>query len=101
MNARACLCNCFLQHGEMLQGSRASTSFQSLEKLDTNLSFAELGQLGPDAPPSVSQFPHLEHGGKDPLDRNIRRIKWKNIRKLAQNKFSTPTSFPIKEVFVE
>ena len=56
---------------------------RSPAKRDTDLSFAKPGQPGPDASPSVSQFPYLEYGGEDPLGRNIRRIKWSNIRKVT------------------
>lgn len=50
----------------------------SLANLNTNPSFAKMGRLGPDASPSVSQFPHLDYGGKEPLDGNIRRSQWTN-----------------------
>lgn len=82
MNARACLCNCFLQRGEMLRGSGLSTSFGVLQN-ETRISALQSRVSLDQMLHHLSQFPYLEYGGEDPLGRNIRRIKWSNIRKVT------------------
>ena len=78
----------------------AEHQFRSPAKRDTDLSFAKPGQPGPDALPSVSQFPYLEYGWEDPFGRNIRRIKWSNIEKVTGTAKILSTHFtPYKSNF--